>query len=71
VKWDDGGWHVCAVTSANAEKLEFNVQVLIVYFAGLSPVLLLTIAREQPRLYLLYFSDLGICLAYSLRPPRI
>ena len=28
VKWTDG-WHVCAVTSVNAEKLEFNVQVLI------------------------------------------
>ena len=28
VKWTDG-WHVCAVTSVNAEKLEFNAQVLI------------------------------------------
>jgi hypothetical protein len=28
VKWEDG-WHVCAVTSTNAEELEFNVQVLI------------------------------------------
>ena len=28
MKWTDG-WYVCAVTSVNAEKLEFNVQVLI------------------------------------------